>query len=258
VDEYEYRGLIAEAWDLLRGDTSGWADRPFYRDLIRRGGEPALDVGCGTGRILLDYLGQGIEIEGVDNSPEMLAICRRKAAEMGLAPVLYQQPMEALDLPRTYGTILVPSSSFQLVLDPAAAAEAMRRFHRHLRPDGLLVMSFMVLSGDESFGEWGLIRERARPEDGVVVRRWGRVRYDAAAQLEHSQDRYEVVRGDEVVATELHERSPATRSYSQAQARAMYEAAGFVDVRAQAGFTDNPATPADDKLFTVVGRRGAS
>lgn len=35
---------------------------------------------CGTGRLLLDYLAQGIDIDGVDNSPEMLALCRPDAA----------------------------------------------------------------------------------------------------------------------------------------------------------------------------------
>jgi ubiquinone/menaquinone biosynthesis C-methylase UbiE len=133
---WEYSGLIAESWDLLRGDTSRWADRPFYRDAILRSGQPALDVGCGTGRLLLDYLTEGIDVDGVDNSPEMLAISRRKAQELGLQPVLYQQAMEALELPRAYRTILVPSSSFQLVTGAEAAVEAMRRFLRHLVPGG--------------------------------------------------------------------------------------------------------------------------
>ena len=50
-EDYEYRGLVAEAWDLLRGDTSTWTDRLFWRRLIDEGGQPALDVGCGTGRL---------------------------------------------------------------------------------------------------------------------------------------------------------------------------------------------------------------
>ncbi|HYB01252.1 MAG TPA: class I SAM-dependent methyltransferase, partial [Ktedonobacteraceae bacterium] len=79
TEDYEYRGLIAEAWDLLRGDTSEWEDRPFYRDIIRASGQPALDIGCGTGRLLLDYLADGIDIDGVDVSPEMLEVCRQKA-----------------------------------------------------------------------------------------------------------------------------------------------------------------------------------
>jgi SAM-dependent methyltransferase len=255
MDGYEYRGLIAESWDLLRGDTSGWADRPFWRQLIERSGQPALDVGCGTGRILLDYLAQGLEIEGVDNSPEMLAICRRKAAALGLAPVLYQQEMDRLDLPRRYRTIVVPSSSFQLVLDDAAAAETLRRLHAHLQPGGALAMSIMTLSQEGDPGQWRLIGERVRPEDGLLVRRWLRSRFDAATRLEHTVDRYELVRDGEVVRSELHERSPATLSYTQPAIAELCRAAGFADVRLVSGFTDQPVKP-EDTLFCVVAERG--
>src|SRR5580698_11368183 len=94
--DYEYRGLMAEAWDLLRGDTSVWTDRLFYRAIIERQGGPALDVGCGTGRLLLDYLSAGLDVDGVDNSPEMLAICREKAAAAGVDVEgrLFEQSME--------------------------------------------------------------------------------------------------------------------------------------------------------------------
>jgi ubiquinone/menaquinone biosynthesis C-methylase UbiE len=86
--QYEYQGLMAEAWDVLRGDTSNWSDRHFYLAAIQNYGQPVLDVGCGTGRLLLDYLQQGIDIDGVDNSPAMLAICRRKAEDLKLKPGL--------------------------------------------------------------------------------------------------------------------------------------------------------------------------
>ncbi len=51
------------------------------------------------------------------------------------------QEMQDLDLPRRFRTICVPSSSFQLVLDPADASQAMQRFHNHLEPGGALLMS---------------------------------------------------------------------------------------------------------------------
>ncbi|MGH2626224.1 MAG: class I SAM-dependent methyltransferase, partial [Anaerolineales bacterium] len=103
--DHEYRGLMASTWDLFRGDTSGWEDRSAYRHMINRYGQPVLDVGCGTGRLLLDYLGQGVDIDGVDISPEMLVLCRAKAERLGLAPTLHRSPMEELDLPRRYRVI---------------------------------------------------------------------------------------------------------------------------------------------------------
>ena len=87
--EIEYRGLIAEYWDLLRGDTSKWSSRPFFLDVIRHSGQPAHDVACGTGRLLLDYLGEGIDVDGADIAPEMIAICREKARALGFQPSLY-------------------------------------------------------------------------------------------------------------------------------------------------------------------------
>ena len=261
---YEYRGLIAEAWDLLRGDTSEWEDRPFYRDIIRTSGQPALDIGCGTGRLLLDYLTDGIDIDGVDVSPEMLEICRQKAERLGLHPKLYLQHMEALDLPRSYRTIIVPSSSFQLITDPYAATEALQRFWRHLEPKGTLVMPFMIPLDwpvtELIVGvDWELVAEQVRPEDGLLIRRLARATYDITQQLEHTEDRYEVIREGQIIASEHHSRSPATRWYTPTQAIKLYEDAGFTSISVLKEFTHEPASASDalakDTVFTVLGQR---
>ena len=255
--DYEYRGMMAQAWDLLRGDYTAWPDRPFYREVIARHGEPALDVGCGTGRLLLDYLAAGIDVDGVDNSPEMLAICREKATALGLTLTLHEQQMQSLDLPRRYRTIFVPSSSFLLLTEPADAAEAMRRFHNHLLPGGVLVMPFMFLWPgrrtpiDDTWSPWFMSGERAR-DDGVTVRRHQRVRYQLAEQLEDTGDRYELVADGEVISTEEHQRTPATRWYTPEQSTAIYADAGFTNIHAVREFTFAPAT-ADERVWTVFG-----
>ncbi len=254
--DYEYKGLMAQAWDVLRGDTSQWADRFFYLDLIERHGQPVLDIGCGTGRLLLDYLAQGIDIDGVDNSPEMLALCQQKADAHGLAPTLYCQTMEQLSLPRSYRTILIPSSSIQLILEPRQALQALQKVHEHLQPGGVVVASIMTLwkSGDPLTEESE--RMAVRPEDGATFRHVGRTRYEPESEYEHTEDLYQLLVAGEVVAEEHHRRSPATRSYSQEQARTLFEQGGFVDVTLYSEFTFEPVKP-EDTLFTVVAHKAA-
>lgn len=255
--EYEYRGLMAEAWDVLRGDTSDWPDRQLYLAAIDCYGQPVLDVGCGTGRLLLDYLARGIDIDGVDNSPEMLELCRQRATEMDLQPQLFLQQMEDLSLPRLYRTILVPSSSFQLVIDEAAAGRALERFRDHLLPEGALLMPFIVMGrpGDPLEESW---TTEAMREDGVLVRRQAWASYDPHSQLEHTRDVYELERDGHVFASEQHERSPATRDYSLAQVQALFESVGLVIESVLGEFADRTYDQARDRIFTVTARRAAA
>ncbi len=252
--EYEYYGLMAQTWDLLRGDTSGWEDRSFYLDIIHESGQPVLDVGCGTGRLLLDYLAQGMDIDGLDISPEMLELCRQKAEAKRLQAALFEGDMETMRLPRLYQTIIVPSSSFQLILQPAHAHRAILNLHSHLLPGGSLVMPFMLLrkKGEALEHDWKLSGEATRPQDGATIQRWSRDRFDPATQLEHNEDRYEVVKDGVVIASEHHRRSPATREYTQVQALDLYIQAGFVDLQVYKGFTHEQASDLDE-LYTISG-----
>jgi SAM-dependent methyltransferase len=250
--DLEYVGLMASAWDPLRGDTAGWEDRRWFLELVRDRGGPVLDVGCGTGRILLDFLALGIDIDGLEISEDMLAICRSKAAGAGLdvSGRLFRQPMEAMDLPRRYRTIIVPSSSFELVLDPAAARETARRFGRHLATGGTLALPFYTYdrAEDESW------TEEADLPDGSRIRRISRAWVDPEARLEHTDDRYELIVDGVVTATQHQVRSPATRGYSAAEVRTLLEDAGFTRLEWYHEFTWEPMRP-DERLFSVVARR---
>jgi SAM-dependent methyltransferase len=261
ADDYEYRGLMAEAWDVLRADAPRWPDVAFYRDAVRASGQPALDVGCATGRLVLTFLGEGIDTDGVDVSPEVLAIARRNAAARGLdvSGRLFQGAMETLDLPRRYRTVLVSSSTFQLLTAPAAAAAALRRLRHHLEPGGTLVLSLMLLwtapaPAARFTTDWSPWQEAVRAADGAVFRRRSRATFDMAQQLASSEDEYELVRDGRVEAAEAHARSPATRWYTQAQAVALLREAGFAGVRLTSGFTQEPARP-EDPIFCAFAIR---
>ena len=138
-DQLHYRGLAAEVYDEWhRGPLP---DREFYRKWIEEDGRTALEVACGTGRLMLPYLEAGLDVEGLDASPEMLAICRRKAKERGLTPVIHETLMQEMDLGKRYGTIYVAFRTFMVLTDREVVFEALRRFREHLDDGGKLFIS---------------------------------------------------------------------------------------------------------------------
>lgn len=255
--DYDYYGLFASTWDLWRDDTANWSDRHFYLDLVRRYGEPVLDIGCGTGRLLLDYANLGIDVDGIDNSPEMLSICRSKAQKLGLSPGIYQLDILNDELPRAYRTILAPSSVVQLMTTPGTAEQMLARCHAHLLPGGVFAASFAFdwRTGEPLDSGWELLFEKVRPEDGATVRHWTRETRDPAQQLWHAESRFEVEVAGQVVAVEEQRRSPEGRWYSQEQAVALYRQAGFRENHLYDGFSFAPAH-AESRLFVVAGVKG--
>lgn len=101
-------GLIARWWaEFNEADPTELA---FYQSVVERDGQPALDLARGTGRLLLPLLNAGLDVDGRDVSPDMLALCRDAAARQGLTPRLFQQAMHELELPRAYRTIYICDS----------------------------------------------------------------------------------------------------------------------------------------------------
>ncbi len=254
LPDYEYKGLMAQAWDALRGNTSKWPDRFFYLDLIQTHGQPVLDVGCGTGRLLLDYIQLGIDMDGVDNSPDMLGICRQKAAKQGLTIKLYEQYLEELDLPRKYQVILIPSSSIQLIIEPEKVQRSLLNLYQLLLPGGILAASIMTLwnPGDDLFSQWE--KTALDPETGNEYRRVAKSWYDPQTECERTEDLYQLIVNGQILQEELHQRSSATRSYTQIQARQLFESIGFQEVTLFHEFSFEPVKETDT-LFTVVAKK---
>ena len=61
-------------------------DVRFYRTLAGERGGPVLDLGCGTGRLMLPLLRDGHVVVGLDRAPAMLARAAQRLARLGAAP----------------------------------------------------------------------------------------------------------------------------------------------------------------------------
>jgi hypothetical protein len=162
--------------------------------------------------------------------------------------------METMDLGRRYRVILVPSSSFQLLIEPSAATAAMRRFHDHLEPGGTLVMPWIDLARDYPAGAIVDEAKEVALPDGSVIRLASSGWFDPATGLEHTDERYERLIEGALVEQERIVRSPATRQYDRDAIRRLHETAGFRDPTWLSGFTRSVALP-DDRVVTTLARR---
>jgi SAM-dependent methyltransferase len=89
-------------------------DASFYRKLSAEVPGPILDLGCGTGRITLALAGSGLEVTGLDLSPEMLARARSKDTEHKVEWI--QGDARSFDLMRTFALIIETGGTFQHLL----------------------------------------------------------------------------------------------------------------------------------------------
>lgn len=106
-------------------------------------GDPILELGCGTGRLLLPLVLQGHTITGVDISPALLAIAASKLQALGrpTAVELVQADLRSVALPRRdYAFAFCASNTLMHLADPAAQMQALRNAHSHLRPGGALLL----------------------------------------------------------------------------------------------------------------------
>ncbi len=150
---------MAKWWSEFNDDFRAH-EIPYFQRFIESDGQPALDVACGTGRLLLPYLRAGLDVDGCDVSADMIGACREKATREGLSPNLYVQPMHELDLARRYKTIYV-CGAFGLGSNREHDFQALNCFYEYLEPGGTLLLDNEVPYADASQWKYWLKDDRA-------------------------------------------------------------------------------------------------
>ena len=136
---YQYDGLEAISYDLV-DELSDFDDYAFYRLLIESNPGPILDLGCGTGRILVPLAEEGMDVIGLDASPEMLAICRKKLGSGSENVRLVQGDIRRFDLNERFSMILIPGFSIQLLLEEDDLDACLKACLAHLKPGGQVII----------------------------------------------------------------------------------------------------------------------
>jgi len=190
-------GFMARVYDAdyaaLRTPSG---DVAFYVDEAVRSGGPVLELGCGTGRILVPTAEAGIEIEGLDASPAMLARARVKLESRGLVGRLHEGDMREFELERRFRLVTIPFRALAHVEEAADHVRVFENVRRHLAPDGRFVFDFFHPRLDMLAVPWGEKLDIERQEGGRTFRRYARGTPDRVRQVTQVDFRWEIEDGD--------------------------------------------------------------
>jgi SAM-dependent methyltransferase len=119
-------------------------DLPLYLELAQQQGSRVLEVACGSGRVLVPLVRNGLQVVGIDASPHMLALARAKLSSEHLNAQLEQADMRTFQLEEAdFDLAVVAVKSFAYLLEPADQLRCLETICAHLRPGGLLAMDLM-------------------------------------------------------------------------------------------------------------------
>jgi SAM-dependent methyltransferase len=222
---------------------------------IAEGGEPVLELGCGTGRVLIPLLERSVDVVGIDVSPPMLARCRAMCEERGLAPDLREQAMQSLDLGRRFGTVFLGSGGLGVLTSRVDVEETLRRVFEHLRPGGAVSLELETPPGSEASERDGVwLGEWDAAEDGSVLAIRSIRKHDPSTGIRDSVMIFELYVDGALEGVEQHDTS--MRFWDVDVIETLLTEAGFVEVRTTRVFSDE-APPAEGGWLVVRARRAA-
>ena len=133
---------LAVSYDRLTNDVNYRQTVEFYKEILKKEGcrpRTAVDLACGTGSVTLLLAQEGLQIIGVDLSPEMLCVAQQKAQQLQNPPLFVCQDLSKLHLPKGVDLAVCALDSLDYITDPDACAEAIRRVYRVLNPGGIFI-----------------------------------------------------------------------------------------------------------------------
>ena len=251
--------VSAKYYDAAYAAKSDLVDMPFYLDLAKKIGGPVLELGCGTGRVLLPTARAGISIHGVDNSPPMLQVLRthlgHEAPEVRDRVSISEGDIRSLRLDQKFPLVNIPFRPMQHMYTVEDQVKALQTAAYHLQDDSILAFDVFYPKLEKLVGgigeeflelEWPLPSDPAR-----VMRRYFRKEsVDTVHQTFSATFLFRTYEGEKLISEE-HE--PLEMSYyTYPHMRALFFLAGLEVVEEYGSFANAPLdNDATDMIFLL-------
>ena len=228
-------------------------DLELIADLAAEQGDPLLELGCGTGRVLVPLAAAGHTITGIDISPALLAIAQAKIdrASYAARATLVQADLRTFDLPnQAFAFAFCTSNTLMHLTTQAEQLAVLRNVQRHLQPGGLLLLDLFNPDLARLLAIQGLTELADQWEDpasGAQVIKWCVRTVDWAEQLQETLFLYEETFPDGHVTRTV---CPFTlRFLWRSEAELLLQLAGFALEAVWGDFDGAPYSTASEHLI---------
>jgi len=248
--------LIAPFYDLTHAQLT--ADLGLVLSLASQAGGNVLELGCGTGRLLLPLARAGYTVTGLDNSEAMLALARQKLAQesevvRGRITLVSGDMTDLSACGRDFALIIIPYNTF-MHLAPNQTDRVLRQIRQHLNTSGQLFIDLInPYAVAQTPNDHLLTLEHCftDPANGHTILQFARNHLDEAQQILHITWIYDATPPDggaihrTIVPVAYHYFFPH-------QLEMQLSAAGFRITNWFGNYTQHPFTEESDRLLLVA------
>lgn len=244
---------IAALYDLEHAAFSD--DIPLMRNIAEIVGDPIVELGCGSGRVLLPIAADGFDVTGVDTSRPMLDALDRRAAEIegGKITTVNADMRGPLPLPSdTFGIAIFSLNGLLHLETQADQIAALAEAARLLDPRGQLVIDVFhptpeyltqIVGGPHLEGAW-------TGGDGREIEKWSHRRVNPASQTIDTRLWYDAARDDGTV--ERVRTAFSLRYIHAAELELMLHRAGFVEWKLYGSYDLDPLEDGSDRIIALA------
>lgn len=245
---------IAELYDLEHDDFD--ADIELLLNFAEVVGDPILELGCGSGRLLIPLAESGFRVTGLDNSLPMLERAKAAIREAGVGErvTLFEADMRQADSAPggPFGLVIFSLNSLMHLTTIEDQRAALAAAHRALDPRGQLIIDTLnpsveqvrdLLDGPHHEGWWEL-------PDGSVIDKWSHRKPSATPQVIDTLLWYDRTWPEGQVSRT---RSAFPLRYVHPSELAlMLELSGFVEPMFYGSYDLDPFDPESDRLLVTA------
>lgn len=246
--------ILADLYDFdfpITGDVSFWVE------MARRANFPVLELGCGTGRLLVPIAKAGILATGIDTSERMLELAAKKARDAGIEGRLNFAVAEMADFSLDitgYTLCFAARNTFMHLLTKEDQESCLSCVREHLIDGGKLAIDVFNPKLEQVIGVRGVVAHdytKYHPGLKRIVTKRTRRTVDPFEQRQHLTFEYDIVSDDK---TDKFSADSELRYFFRSEMTLLLEKNGFVIDEVYGDYDFTPLKSTSSAMIFVATR----